>query len=110
MSKSTCTRPARRAIVSLSVCPTPLFERAGSASSPLSSTPVLAIPITKALPSTCPPPAIDQYLMVGELSLDGSIRPVRGALSVAVCARNQGIPNLVLPFDNAAEAAGGGGG
>jgi magnesium chelatase family protein len=50
-------------------------------------------------------PAIDQYLMVGELSLDGSIRPVRGALSVAVCARNQGIPNLVLPFDNAAEAA-----
>src|SRR5258707_605659 len=34
-------------------------------------------------------PAIDQYLMVGELSLDGSIRPVRGALSVAVCARNQ---------------------
>src|ERR1700681_4711670 len=50
-------------------------------------------------------PAIDQYLMVGELSLDGSIRPVRGALSMAVCARNQGIPNLVLPFDNAAEAA-----
>src|SRR5204862_2339756 len=50
-------------------------------------------------------PVIDQYLMVGELSLDGSIRPVRGALSVAVCARNQGIPNLVLPFDNAAEAA-----
>ncbi len=50
-------------------------------------------------------PVVDQYLLVGELSLDGSIRPVRGALSVAVCARNQGIPNLVLPFDNAAEAA-----
>jgi magnesium chelatase family protein len=50
-------------------------------------------------------PDVDRYLMVGELSLDGSIRPVRGALSVAVCARNQGIPNLVLPFDNAAEAA-----
>ena len=50
-------------------------------------------------------PLVDQYLLVGELSLDGSIRPVRGALSVAVCARNQGIPNLILPFDNAAEAA-----
>src|SRR5437868_4868770 len=50
-------------------------------------------------------PVVDEYLLVGELSLDGSIRPVRGALSVAVCARNQGIPNLVLPFDNAAEAA-----
>src|SRR3982074_1113247 len=48
---------------------------------------------------------IDQYLMVGVLSLDGSIRPVRGALSVAVCSRNQGIPSLVLPFDNASEAA-----
>jgi magnesium chelatase family protein len=46
-----------------------------------------------------------QYLFVGELSLDGAIRPVRGALSVAVCARAQGIANLVLPFDNAAEAA-----
>ena len=50
-------------------------------------------------------PLVDDYLLMGELSLDGSIRPVRGALSVAVCARNQGIPNLVLPFDNAAEAA-----
>src|SRR5882724_8658597 len=50
-------------------------------------------------------PVVDQYLLVGELSLDGSIRPVRGALSVAVCARNWGIPNLILPFDNAAEAA-----
>src|SRR5882762_4211044 len=50
-------------------------------------------------------PVIDQYLLVGELSLDGSIRPVRGALSMAVCARSEGIPNLVLPIDNAAEAA-----
>src|SRR5262252_589887 len=47
-------------------------------------------------------PVVDRYLLVGELSLDGSIRPVRGALSVAVCARNRGIPNLVLPIDNAA--------
>src|SRR5712671_1838592 len=50
-------------------------------------------------------PVADEYLLVGELSLDGSIRPVRGALSVAVCARNRGIPKMVFPFDNAAEAA-----
>jgi len=50
-------------------------------------------------------PVIDEYLLVGELSLDGSIRPIRGALSMAVCARNQGIPNLILPLDNAVEAA-----
>jgi len=44
-------------------------------------------------------------LLVGELSLDGTLRPVRGALSIAVCARRQGIPNLLVPVDNAAEAA-----
>jgi len=48
---------------------------------------------------------LDQHLLVGELSLDGRIRAVRGALSMAVCARKQGIPNVVLPLDNAAEAA-----
>jgi magnesium chelatase family protein len=48
---------------------------------------------------------LDQHLLVGELSLDGAIRPVRGALPVAVCARAQGIRNLILPADNAAEAA-----
>ena len=52
-----------------------------------------------------PGDALSDYVVLGELSLDGSIRPVRGALSMAVCARNQGIPNLVLPADNAAEAA-----
>jgi magnesium chelatase family protein len=48
---------------------------------------------------------LDQHILVGELSLDGAIRPVRGALSVAVCAREKGIRNLVLPAENAAEAA-----
>jgi magnesium chelatase family protein len=47
----------------------------------------------------------DEHLLVGELSLDGTLRPVRGALSIAVCARRQGIPNLLVPIDNAAEAA-----
>src|SRR6185437_499231 len=49
--------------------------------------------------------AMDHHLLVGELSLDGAIRPVRGALSVAVCAQQQGIRRLVLPVENAAEAA-----
>jgi len=47
----------------------------------------------------------DAYLLAGELSLDGSVRAVRGALSMAVCARREGIPNLVVPAENAAEAA-----
>lgn len=47
----------------------------------------------------------EDHLMIGELSLDGSLRPVRGALSIAVCAARKGIRNLVLPLENAAEAA-----
>jgi magnesium chelatase family protein len=47
----------------------------------------------------------EHHLFVGELSLDGSIRPVRGALSIAACARKRGIKYLVVPVDNAPEAA-----
>src|SRR3954463_9027450 len=36
-------------------------------------------------------PALDNHILIGELSLDGAIRPVRGALSIAVCARDKGI-------------------
>jgi magnesium chelatase family protein len=48
---------------------------------------------------------LDKHIAVGELSLDGTIRPVRGALSVAVCAREHKVENLILPAENAAEAA-----
>ena len=47
----------------------------------------------------------DNHMIVGELSLDGSLRPVRGALSIAVAAARRGIRNLIVPADNAAEAA-----
>lgn len=47
----------------------------------------------------------ENFLLVGELSLDGSLRPVRGCLSIAVCARRNRITNLVVPFENAAEAS-----
>lgn len=47
----------------------------------------------------------EQYLFVGELSLDGSLRPVRGALPVAVCALREGVPNIVVPVENAPESA-----
>jgi magnesium chelatase family protein len=49
--------------------------------------------------------SLDQHIFLGELSLDGAIRPVRGALTVAVCAKEKGIPNLIVPIENAAEAA-----
>lgn len=45
------------------------------------------------------------HMFVGELSLDGTLRPVRGALSIAACARARGITNLLVPAENAAEAS-----
>ncbi len=45
------------------------------------------------------------YLFLGELSLDGSIRPVKGTLSMAVMAREKGLGRLVLPEANAGEGA-----
>src|SRR6266542_1965363 len=42
-------------------------------------------------------PNMDQFLVAGELSLDGAVRPVRGALSIAVAAVSAGIANLILP-------------
>ena len=47
----------------------------------------------------------DDSAFVGELSLDGQIRPVQGVLSMALAAQKQGIRRLYLPAANAAEAA-----
>jgi magnesium chelatase family protein len=49
--------------------------------------------------------SLGDYLFVGELSLDGLLRPVRGALSIASKTKELGIPNLVVPQANGREAA-----
>lgn len=49
--------------------------------------------------------ALKNTLSIGELSLDGRVRPVRGALSIALQARENGITNLLIPEENATEAA-----
>jgi magnesium chelatase family protein len=48
---------------------------------------------------------LSDFLFLGELSLDGSIRPVKGTLSMAVMARDTGIVHLIVPESNAPEAA-----
>ncbi|MDO8746926.1 MAG: YifB family Mg chelatase-like AAA ATPase [Thermodesulfovibrionales bacterium] len=45
------------------------------------------------------------YLFTGELSLDGKIKPVRGALSMAITAKSLGLKGVILPEENASEAA-----
>ena len=48
---------------------------------------------------------LEDFLVLGELSLDGAVKPVRGALPVAASCRRLGLKGLVLPADNAVEAA-----
>ncbi|EOR94688.1 Mg(2+) chelatase family protein [Arcticibacter svalbardensis MN12-7] len=48
---------------------------------------------------------LDQYMILGELSLDGAIQPIRGALPVSIQARQEGFKGLILPKLNAREAA-----
>src|SRR6266403_546668 len=48
---------------------------------------------------------LDKCMFLGELSLDGSVRPVRGALSAALAAREFGLKSIAVPEANAKEAA-----
>ena len=48
---------------------------------------------------------LDSYMIMGELSLDGGIQPVRGALPIAIEAKEKGFKGIILPMQNAREAA-----
>ncbi|MBX3291223.1 MAG: YifB family Mg chelatase-like AAA ATPase [Acidobacteria bacterium] len=65
----------------------------------------VALGILGANGDICNGDSLDNTLSVGELSLDGRVRPVRGALSIALAARDNGIKNLIVPEENAREAA-----
>ncbi|MBI1781598.1 MAG: YifB family Mg chelatase-like AAA ATPase [Sphingobacteriales bacterium] len=54
------------------------------------------------LPEDAP---IHEYIIMGELSLDGTIRPIKGALPIAIQARKEGFKGLIVPKENAREAA-----
>ncbi|MDH7464642.1 YifB family Mg chelatase-like AAA ATPase [Chitinophagaceae bacterium 26-R-25] len=49
--------------------------------------------------------ALKDFIMMGELSLDGSIQPIKGALPIAITARKEGFKGLIVPKQNAREAA-----
>lgn len=50
-------------------------------------------------------PELDQYIIMGELSLDGILRPIKGVLPIAIQARKAGMKGFILPKENATEAA-----
>ena len=49
--------------------------------------------------------ALDKYVIMGELALDGLLRPIKGALPIAIEARRRGFKGLILPDQNVTEAA-----
>jgi len=48
---------------------------------------------------------LDKFIILGELALDGTLRPIHGALPIAMSARNNGLKGIILPKENAKEAA-----
>lgn len=51
------------------------------------------------------PEGLDQFIIMGELSLDGSLRPIKGVLPIAIQARKDGFKGMFVPAQNAREAA-----
>ncbi len=64
----------------------------------------IAIGMLAAL-NMAPAEKLEKYLLVGELALDGRVKPIRGALSLAIAARDRGKNGIILPEANADEAA-----
>ena len=88
--------PVRRVVVNLAPAP---LRKIGSG---------FDLPIALALLGTMglfPPENLSRAMVVGELSLDGEVRPVRGILPVAVAAREHELEQLILPKANESEAA-----
>ncbi len=48
---------------------------------------------------------LNEYVVMGELSLDGTIKPIKGALPIALVAKQQGFKGVIVPIENAPEAA-----
>ena len=89
-------RPSGRTIINLA--PADLRKDAGAFDLPIALGMLVA---TRQLL----PEQLRDFALVGELALDGSVRPIKGALSVAMAARDLGIKKLLVPGANAREAA-----
>ncbi len=90
------TRPSDRVVINLA--PAELPKQAASFDLPIS----LGI---LAASNQMQSERFNDYAVVGELALEGHTRPVKGALSMAMSTRDAGLKGLVVPKENAAEAA-----
>jgi magnesium chelatase family protein len=65
----------------------------------------LAVGILASSDEAFPVEKLSDYMMLGELGLDGSLQPIKGALPIAIKAREMGLKGLILPKQNVREAA-----
>lgn len=65
----------------------------------------IAMGILAASGQVSQPEMAEHYVIMGELSLDGELRPIKGALSIAIKAQKEGFKGVILPAQNASEAA-----
>lgn len=89
-------RPTGRVIINLA--PADLRKDAGSFDLPIALGMLVAM-------GTLSPEQVEKIAVVGELALDGSVRPIKGALASAMAAKALGIERLLVPMPNAREAA-----
>lgn len=89
-------RPTGRTIINLA--PADLRKDAGAFDLPIALGMLVATGQLR-------PDQLADCAALGELALDGSVRPVKGALSVAMAARDRGLKRLIVPRENAREAA-----
>lgn len=91
--------PFPRFRVTINLAPATIQKQGSGFDAPIAISLLLA---QDALKPTIP---LDTTFVVGELSLDGILRPLRGVLPIALAARNQGFSHLIVPEANAREAA-----
>lgn len=90
--------PEARGIITVNLAPADVRKDGSAFDLPFALSLVTAVMRTD-------PAELADFLVVGELSLDGAVRPVRGVLPVAICARQEERRGVIVPEANAPEAA-----
>lgn len=87
-----------RAKVTINMAPADVKKEGAAYDLPIAVATLVGAGVIKA-------PELDRYMIMGELSLDGSLQPVRGVLPMAIAARAAGFKGFIVPRANATEAA-----
>jgi len=91
--------PLPRGAITVNLAPADLRKEGAAFDLPM------ALGLLAASEGSPSPEALAPFVIVGELALDGKVRPVRGVLPIAIQARRDGRRGVIVPLDNAEEAA-----